>query len=339
MKKTYKLFAALCILSAGMLAPQGLSAQQKRVVKVQGHPHELLTQKAAEGTAQRKAVSTPADTAYIDPDLVPCWIDEPGLDPELRIDSAYLMIRFTDSKAIDSLFVWGYRWNPYIEHHGIDMLRTVANNDRRLTVLLQYTGQSGHTVGGIGLNQYEEGTYCSRVDLDFDIYNAQREGYVDFKYFDDPDCADGQVAVPDMLLVNTVIGNAATESRHTGILEHPFGAEYGYPAYDYDYWSLGGYIPGVQHWQAGWSKNGFWGYYRADNRRVPIPGTNFHSDPDAAQFSITYEPLQNQQVQGFVFEPAFVVHQFDGTPRYMDCRCAPCAEENKENKENKEIKQ
>ncbi|MDR0699472.1 MAG: hypothetical protein LBG28_09705 [Tannerella sp.] len=327
MKKTFKFLAALT-LSAGMLATQGLSAQQ-RVVKVQGHPHEYLTKKVAEGQARTAVTDAPTDTVYINPDNIFCWIDDSELDPTLRIDSAYLIIKWTDHKAIDSVFIWGYRWNANTLHHGIDMLRTVANNDRRLTVLLQYAGQSGHTVGGIGVNQYEEGTFCSRVELDFDLIGARTEGYVDFQYFDSPDCADGQVAVPDMLLVNTLIENAATESRYTGILEHPFGVEYGYPAYDYDYWSLTGYIQAYQHWQAGWTKNGFWGYFRADNRRVPIPSSDFDNDPDAAQFGITYEPLLNQQVHGFVFESNFVVYQFDGEPRYMDCRCAPCTEENK----------
>jgi hypothetical protein len=328
MKKYSYLFAAL-LLSAAMLAPQGLSAQ-KRVIKAQGHPHEYLTKKAAEGTAVRTAVSTVTpDTTWLDPADVQCWIDEPLLDTCLRIDSAILIIKFTDGKEIDSMFVWGYRWNPikygvYIEHHGIDMLRTVANNDQRLTALLQYSGVSGHAVGGIGLNLYNEGEACYRVNLDFDIATAQR--YEDFVYFGTtPNCDTGQVTVP-YISPNTRIGQAATESRYTGILVHPFGAEYGYPADDFDFWYITGYIQDEQHWQSGWLLNGFWGYYRADNWRVPIPNLNplFEEDPDAAENGVTYELLTHRQVHGFVFEPAFTPHLFDGNMRFMDCRCASC---------------
>jgi hypothetical protein len=40
--------------------------------------------------------------------------------------------------------------------------------------------------------------------------------------------------------------------------------------------------------------------------------------------------LLTRQVHGFVFEPNFVVPQFDGTQVYVNCACAPCTEENKE---------
>jgi hypothetical protein len=192
--------------------------------------------------------------------------------------------------------------------------------------MLQYTGENGHTVGGIGADLYNDGASCSRVSLDFDMAGAGPVGKgVNFSYFSlNEYCNLGQVTYP-YINANTRTGQAATESRYTGILVHPFGAEYGYPAYDYDYWYYNGYLPDDQHWQSGWSLNGFWGYFRADNWRVPVPSADFDNDPDAAMFGVTYEPLLNHQVQGFVFEPGFVVHQFDGEPRYMDCGCAPCA--------------
>ncbi|MDR0699471.1 MAG: hypothetical protein LBG28_09700 [Tannerella sp.] len=340
MKKQIGFFVAL-LVSAGMLAPQGLSAQQ-RVVKVQGHPHELLTKKAAEGTAKTAVSAAPTDTTYIVSDSIKCWIDAPKLRTDTQIDSAYLMIKFTDGKSIDNLFVWGYRWNPYIvyydqfgnrdssfvQYHGIDMLRTVANNDGRLTVLLQYTGKSGHAVGGIGLNWNQDGLDCSRLMLNFDLDGAEADSNVRFIYSGStPDCVDGQVTTPH-IPVNTRTGQAASESENTGILKHPFGAEYGYPAYDYDFWNLVNEDPNV-HWQAGWYKYGVWGYYRAGNLRVPVPSADPNNDPDAALFSVTYEPLLNRQVHGFVFKRDFIVQYFDGTPWYIDCRCAPCTEESK----------
>jgi hypothetical protein len=344
MRRKISIFA-LTLISVGLFAVQGLSTQ-KRVIKVQGHPHEYLTDKygGKEDAMIRTAVSPQeGDTTYIVQDSIKCWINEPQLILDERIDTAYLIIKWTDGKAIDSVLVWGYRWNPYqiyydsdgnrdssfVQQHGIDMLRTVVNNDKRLSVLLQYSGVSGFAVGGIGMNLSNDGTSCSRVSLDFDIAGAQQEGFVDFVYFGDTACtvAKGQVDKP--LNANNDVNAALYDYTRLGVLVHPFGAEFGYPAYDFDYWEYDGYTPNFHHWQAGWIKNGFWGYFRADNRRVPIPSADFNNDPDASQLGITYEPLQNQQVHGFVFEPniggfIYEVHQFDGTKRYMDCICAPC---------------
>jgi hypothetical protein len=340
MKKQVKFFVAL-LMSAGMLASQGLSAQ-KRVVKVQGHPHELLTQMAAQGAARTAVSAAPTDIAYIDPDKIRCWIDQPRIDPYSEIDSAYLMIKFTDGLALDSLFVWGYRWNPYqvyyhpdgtkdssfVQHHGIDMLRTVVNNDERFSVMVQYTGTFGHAVGGIGLNWYMNGDDCSRVDLIFDLDGAKADPDVRFVYdqYASPDCADGQVATPTG--AQNIANFATVDLLHIGFMEHLLGAEYGYPAYDYDYWNLYGSSTG-RHWQAGWYRRGYWEYYRADNRRVPVPSTDPNNDPDASSLGITYEPLQKQQVHGFVFMPNFVVHYFNGEPVFVNCDCAPCAKERK----------
>jgi hypothetical protein len=78
MKRNFFFIAlALC---AGMLATQGLSAQ-KRVIKVQGHPHEYLTSKYGGGedaTTTREAVfPQEVDTTYIVSDSIKCWIDQP----------------------------------------------------------------------------------------------------------------------------------------------------------------------------------------------------------------------------------------------------------------------
>jgi hypothetical protein len=338
MKKLFKVFVALIFLSAGMLAPTGLSAQQS-VVKVQGHPHELLTKKAAEGTARTAVSAAPADISYIDPDDIVCWIDQPKLSPYLEIDSAVLMIKFTDGQALDSLFVWGYRWNPYeisvdtlgnvdtvyVQRHGIDLLRAVANNDQRLLAMIQYTGKLGHTVGGLGINWNNDGTTCSRPDLILDVDAASADPNVRFVYTNGgtPDCADGQVSTPTG--ASNIANFATVDMMNDGILEHPFDAGYGYPAYDYDHWIFNPYITQENmHWQAGWYTNGFWGYYRAGNWRVPVPSADPDNDPDAALLSVTYEPLLDKQVQGFVFETNFNVHYFDGEPVYVSCRCAPC---------------
>jgi hypothetical protein len=344
--KKHLIFLIALALSVGMLAVQGLSAQ-KRVIKVQGHPHEYLTNKLGDkedATTTRTAVplGNPGDTTYINPTSIQCWIDEPKLIPGERIDSAYLIIKWTDRKDLDSMFVWGYRWNPIrygdsIPHHGIDMLRSVVNNDKRLSTLLQYTGASGHAVGGFGLNMYNDGSSCSRVTIDFNIADAQHNDpdSVYFSYFAPNEyCSEGQVTVPKN--ANNSLTYAKSEYDSTRILMSPFGAEYGAPSYDFDFWSLTGYIQTSQHWQSGWVRNGYWSYYRADDWRVPIPNpilTPPYDSPDAAGNSITYERLRHRQVHAFVFRPRiplskydyqYEVHYFDGTFRFMDCGCAPC---------------
>jgi hypothetical protein len=333
--KRYFVFMIALFVSAAVYGQQG-------VIKVQGHPHKSLTEKYGgkeDATTTRKVVPTILpDTAYIDPEDIECWIKESEeLDP-FGTDSAILIIKFTDRKTnLDSLYAWGFLWNHDTIHHGIDMLRTVVNNDKRLSLLLQYSGLYGHSIGGLGLNMYDDGTLCSRIDIDFSIANAQHDDpdSVLFSYFSpNKYCDEGQTAVP--LSANNSTNQAITDYRQTGILVHPFGAAYGHAAYDFDFWYFSGYTPNVRHWQSGWVKNGFWGYYRADNWRLPIPNPSLYppyDSPDAAEVGVTYEPLRTRQIHAFVFRPRiplskydyqYEVHYFDGDIRFLDCGCAPC---------------
>ena len=324
MKKLLNVLVVALLASAGMLAPGGLSAQQ-RTVKVQGHPHESLTINATQGAARTAVSAVPGGIDYVNPDSIKYWVDEPRLNP-YNIDSAYLIIRFTDDVAFDSMYVWGYRYNADTPHHGIDLLRAVANNDKRLLVMLQYAGKLGHEVGGIGINWRSSGADCSRPDLMLDVDAASADPDVRFVYTNGgtPDCADGQVATPTG--ASNIANFATVDMMRDGILEHPFDAGYGYPAYDYDHWIFNPYVSHTGwHWQAGLNKNGIWKYYRADNRRVPVPTGNPDKDPDAALLSVTYEPLLNQQVHGFVFDLDFKTYRFDLAPLYVTSRCAPCA--------------
>ncbi|MDR0733133.1 MAG: hypothetical protein LBF08_03610 [Dysgonamonadaceae bacterium] len=328
MKKYLFLFAAL-VMGAAMLAPQGLSAQ-KRVVKVQGHPHELLTRKAAEGKLKRLHLKPPkALRGTIDPDNILCWANIANLitTPPAVVDTAYLLIKFTDGKisptGVDSLIVWGFRYNSIDSYgdttgiHTIDMLRTVANLDKRLTVMLQYTGVYGYSVVGIGYNHNKD---CSRVPVFFDYKGAVSDTTIAFHYIGTPNCNVGQVAVPP--IPQTLAQLAIEIGDSTGIIDHPFNAFYGYPAYDYDYWKLdmNDPTPALHSWQAGW-KNAYWGYFIGVNRQVPTT-SNY------AQLGIAYQVLNNQEVHGFVFEsPADYppVHDFSGNLYYEDCTiCRTC---------------
>jgi hypothetical protein len=327
------IYVAALAMSAAMLAPQGLSAQQRvgNVVKVQGHVHELLTRRAAEGKwSPPKVKPKKIPGASIDPGSINCWINEANLSPTDPIDSAYLIIKFTDGKynailETDSVLVWGYRYNSSksgytYPHHSIDMLRAVANNDTRLTVLLQYASPSGHSIGGIG---YSHGTdegedYCTpRVPVIFDYDGASKDKNIAFSYTSKPNCDTGQVAVP----VNdpsTLAKIAIDEGYARGVIDHPFNVYYGYPAYDYDYWILNpSDINAAYHsWQAGWMSYGYWAFYVGTNRQVPTTS-------DYAANGITYQLLNNQEVHGFVFNAAFGLHDFSGELTYVQC-CPAC---------------
>ena len=90
-----------------------------------------------------------------------CWAGYPNTS--LEIDSAYLLVKFTDGKREDgdSILLWGYRFNPSQNKTSLDMLRAVANADQRFVVLLQNaSSQFGYTVGGFG---YSYATVCSII--------------------------------------------------------------------------------------------------------------------------------------------------------------------------------
>jgi len=315
MKKSLLLFVAL-FLSAGLFA------QQQRVVKVQGIPHELLTKKLAEGKLKQRPVKGKliASTAHIDPGSVNCWV---GCPVTSGIDTAYLAVKFTDGKRSlsgDSILVWGYRWDTTkggypVTKYSVDMIRAIANVDKRFSVLLQQTGGSyNYTVGGIGYNYTDDD--CTRVSLKFELDSAKNNPNITFKYIGSPNCTvNGQFVVP--VSPASLASGAITVANNTGIIEHPFSANYGYPAYDYDYWVLTDPTNTDYEWLAGWYK-GYWTFYNAEG----ASGTWSESN-----YGVSYRTLQNQSVDGFAFntQPSMwpSVVDMNGTYSYKDCSCAP----------------
>jgi hypothetical protein len=317
-------------MGAAMIAPQGATAQSK-VIKVQGqHPHELLTRLAAEGKLPPpKAPSKrhgDVPTPY-------CWAGH--LDPTITsnyVDTAYLLVKWTDGKRAeygDSLLIWGYVWNTIsiytypdgtkdtakVTAHSIDMLRAVANADCRFTVLLQQTGVNGYTIGGIGYNY----ATAVRVPLWFDLTSAQADTMIKFKYFTPPNCSVGQRVVPydPAGQAKDAINTATGEGKGgigTGIIEHPFNVNYGYPAYDYDYWKLTDPTNDDHEWQAGWY-NGYWAFYAGENKQVP---------DSLSLYGITTRVLENNSVDGFVFAINFVSSGMSGKITAYSCECNVC---------------
>jgi hypothetical protein len=301
MKKQVKFFVALCILSAGMLAAQGLSAQ-KRVIKVQGHPHEYLTNlKGGKEDATIEPRLTGTSTDSIDFSKITCWAGV--VDPTRPSARAALVVKWTDEKALqrdDSILVWGYHWNTVdasgfdVHKYTIDMIRAVGNTDCNFIALLQNTGGGNFTVGGIGYN-FDD--YQTPPNIIYNLAGAEAaDSTVKFHYTNAPNCTEGQLGIP--WRINSQVGDAINKATgvslasKTGIIDHPFNADYGYPAYDYDYWSDDDDPMDGFEWQSGWYINGYWAFF---TKNQPIGPYSYSND------GIAIRELSDEAVDGFVF--------------------------------------
>lgn len=159
---------------------------------------------------------------------------------------AALVIEWHDGTSPDAL-VWGYRWDG--EASGHDMIVAIAKADPKLLLLTQYTGWMGYTIDGIG--------YGDAPDIRYDLNGAKNEPHNAFKF--EPPITNpllGQTGFPEDPAGD--IAKAIREGQQTGVIYHPINTQkYGYPSYDYDYWTC---ASGSIHWKAGWY-NGYWSYF------------------------------------------------------------------------------
>lgn len=125
---------------------------------------------------------------------------------------------------------WGFCWDG--DATLLDMVDFIAKTDPRLLLLRQYVGVLGNTVCGIG---YDETPSKLRVIFDADLAKAN---VIDYLY-----------SVRAQWIANQAIATGKT----TGIINHPFDANTGngYPAYDYDYWTIDRRLFPNTHWSAG----------------------------------------------------------------------------------------
>lgn len=270
----------------------GLFAQQRvgNVVKVQGHVHELLTKQAMEGrlkTAPVKKQVVFGTTDTIIPTNVHCFAGCPNTT--YPVDTAYLVVKWTDGKQDENILIWGYRWNNAnafgpVTKYTVDMIRAVANTVPAFSVLLQQTSSdTGYSVGGFGYNY----SGCARVPLIFQLDSAIAN--VNFAYTTPLNCVtNGQLVVP--VNPSSLAEQAIAVANNTGIIEHPFNVNYGYPAYDYDYWILETDMP-FYSWQSGWTK-GYWSFYSKDSLIGSFTISNL---------GISSRVLSKNSVDGFVF--------------------------------------
>jgi hypothetical protein len=328
MKRYFVILIALFVSAAVYAQQEG----RKGVIHVQGHPHELLTKKVREGKAQAPPLTVRAsgDVANIILDSIHCWTSA-VTDPTMPMDTAVLLVKWTDDKVDyaygDSILAWGYIWNQYtiyvdsvygpdttyVTKYTLDMIRAVANADCRFSVLLQNTSGTSFTAGGFGYNL--SGADVHIPSLVFDT-TAMSNPRISFHYTGSPNCAVGQAAIPydvEAQATDAIMRSTGPAGTGTGIIRHPFDADYGYPAYDYDYWKLSRADLSLE-WQSGWLVNGYWSFYMRNG---------LSGDFSYASQGISGRVLQNHSVDGFVFQNDFVSYSMSGdfTAPNCDCGC------------------
>ena len=202
-------------------------------VLVQGQPHP-----SARNISTKQESQLRADASFTFDDIQ-YWVGNGS-------NKAALVIEWHDGNRPDAI-VWGYRWDGKATGH--DMIVAIAQADPRLVLLTQYTGWMGYTIDGIGYGE-------SRLNISYDLEGAKSEPKNAFKF--EPPITNpllGQTSHPEHPAED--VAAAIRQGVQTGVIYHPINAErYGYPSYDYDYWSCSNGI----HWQAGWYY-GYWSYF------------------------------------------------------------------------------
>ena len=202
-------------------------------VLVQGQPHPFARNISTKQESQLRA-----DASFTFDDIQ-YWVGNGS-------NKAALVIEWHDGNRPDAM-VWGYRWDG--EATGHDMIVAIAQADPRLVLLTQYTGWMGYTIDGIGYGE-------SILNISYDLEGAKSEPKNAFKF--EPPITNpllGQTSHPEHPAED--VAAAIRQGVQTGVIYHPINAErYGYPSYDYDYWSCSNGI----HWQAGWYY-GYWSYF------------------------------------------------------------------------------
>ncbi len=176
---------------------------------------------------------------------------------------AALVIQYNVDKYGSDAYVWGYRWGDGETPTGESMMKAICANSSRLSMLTQYTGNMGSTLGGVGygLNQ----TVLQHVSFNFE--KAKEFEFINFDYYS-PSSLMGQTEAPgdnSPAIAQSAIDEAIAGSHY---IQHPFDyATYGYPAYDYDCWNvdeetlaIGGSSVYEPKWLSAWYE-GYWSYW------------------------------------------------------------------------------
>jgi len=190
-----------------------------------------------------------------------------------------IVVQFQDNGPKEA-YVWGFRWDPADyeggQPSGEDMFRAIAGANDDILLFTQYTGWMGSTVDGIGFQFPGNEKVIREIEYDFD--GASSDPRVSFDYFT-PNELMGQTKAPGMF-TTVYCRRAIQEAETTNIIEHPINAlEYGYPAYDYDWWQPGSSLDNTrQRWNAGWY-DGYWSYWigGTDSEELSYSGLGYSS--------------------------------------------------------------
>lgn len=166
-------------------------------------------------------------------------------------DRAALVIKWPKADGTSVCLVWGYKFTG--QATGLEMIEAVTQADPSLKLLTQYTGCYGNTICGIG--------YGDVSDLAFNLTGAKADSRIILKY-NSLNVQMGQTAFAGTNAARYA-ADAISEglSENIGVINHPFNQEdYGYPAYDYDYWQLPSTVSPSTLWLSGWY-DGYWSYW------------------------------------------------------------------------------
>ena len=204
-------------------------------------------------------------------------------------NEAALVVQFLDDHA-DKAYVWGYRWNDGEEPTGETLVRAVAGEGKDLCALVQYTGGLGYTLDGLGYSR-DNGILDY---IDYDYANASVDPYVMFG-FNEPNTLMGQTVAPGGRALD-LCRQAIEEAKESGVIEHPLNQrEYGYPAYDSDWWQPVADTSDSMRWNAGWY-TGYWSYWLG-SKDVATDGYSYSG------FGMSSVKLKNGDVNAWKFMP------------------------------------
>ncbi len=151
-------------------------------------------------------------------------------------------------------FVWGYRWDDSQTPDGMELIREIAQSSSHLCILTQMTGDMGYTLDGVG---YSTDITTLLESLTYDFDGACADSRIAFGFFE-PEISMGQTHAPGSAALEMAL-EAIEEAKTSHVITHPLNfTEFGYPAYDYDWWKLSN--PDAGLWLSGWY-DGYWSYW------------------------------------------------------------------------------
>ena len=157
MKKT------IPFLLLSFLVTVQLFAQQV-TFKVQGIPRADLSNKMLQKASSPLHLNTASgddmyDYSTFSPDSVKFWVGSGD-------NRATLVIDWYDEKGSKTALVWGYCWHKDSVRTGFDMVRAIAQADKRFLFLTHHTGPMGNTIAGFGYDLNNNGNQALLFEND-----------------------------------------------------------------------------------------------------------------------------------------------------------------------------